>query len=37
VTGRDKLVDYRRLLVEVDILEPYGGSYRAGTAASLSG
>jgi hypothetical protein len=30
-----QLVEYRRLLVEASILEPFRGSYRAGTAASL--
>ena len=30
-----QLVDYRRLLVGAGILEPYRGSYRAGTAATL--
>ena len=30
-----QLVEYRRLLVEACLLEPFRGSYRAGTAASL--
>ena len=30
-----QLVEYRRLLVEAGILEPYRGTYRSGTAASL--
>ena len=33
--SHDQLVEYRRLLVEASILEPYRGTYRSGTAASL--
>jgi hypothetical protein len=30
-----QLVEYRRLLVDAGVLEPYRGTYRSGTAASL--